>query len=71
METEILLELSECISLCGRLSELLETDSEEMYFCVSGEVYREYQKYIDETQSVVSKIKNRLSSLYDEQRLVI
>ena len=71
METEILLELSECIALCRKLDALLEEDKEEMAHCISGEVYDEYVITIRETKKVVSKFKNRLSSLYDEQMIVI
>lgn len=67
MNFEALRELDECMAICGKLTELLNEDMDEMHQYVTGELYDVYRAATIDAIDAVSELKNKLLTLYHQE----
>ena len=69
MNIDLYYQLDDCLSICRRLSGLLERDRDDFSQCARGELYETYRKNCTIMQEELDKFKNQLLQLREEQLL--
>jgi len=60
--------LSESLKYTEQLLDLIERGKDEMEYCISGDILREYRRSMDEAARITKEIQDTLKGLQSAQR---
>lgn len=64
MNTELLVELEECMILCKRMEDLLQMELDELHLSVTGEIHDAYASSVHEMMQSIAEMKHKITLLH-------